>query len=166
MPLIIYVYGVNEDQLIIKMFALFLAAAIQFNHGFVLEKIQQSVLMFRQPNATEVGFHMYKDIPYEDCRCNIISIDTCLTNLQFKFTRILPLILFLLEVYTFKDLLSLNRFRRHFIVKFYWIISIFLFFCVVMIIYQSSDYYIIMTTLLSELGIVLAVCCGASVVRP
>ena len=166
MPLIIYVYGVSEDQLIIKMFALLLVAAIQFNHVFVLETIQESVFMFRQPNATEVGFHMFEAIPYEDCRCNNISIDTCLTNLQFKFSRILPLILFLLEVYTFKDLLSLNRFRRHFIVKLYWIISIFLFFCVIMIIYHSSYYYIIMNTFLSELGILLGLCCGVSVVRP
>jgi len=166
MPLIIYVYGVSENRLIIQSWVLLFVAVIQLYHVFVLENIQQSVFMFREPNVTDVDFNMYKDISYEDCRCNVISIELCLTNLQFKYTRILPLILFLLEVYTFKVLLSLNRYRRYFIVNFYWIVSIFLFFCLVMIIYRSSYYYLLINSLLSVLGILLYLCCVVSKTIP
>ncbi|CAF3704807.1 unnamed protein product [Rotaria sp. Silwood1] len=55
--------------------------------------------MRREPNATDVDYHMYTNIPYEDCRCNVVSIESCLTDLQLKYSRILPLILFLLEIY-------------------------------------------------------------------
>jgi len=166
MPLIIYVYGVSENRLIIQSWVLLFVAVIQLYHVFVLENIQQSVFMFRGPNVTNVDFNMYKDISYEDCRCNVISIELCLTNLQFKYTRILPLILFLLEVYTFKVLLSLYRYRRYFIVNFYWIVSIFLFFCLVMIIYRSSYYYLLINSLLSVLGILLYLCCVVSKTIP
>lgn len=166
MVLVIYVYGVSENRLIIQSLVLLFVAAIQLYHVFVLQKIQQSVFMFRQPNVTDVGFNMHKDISYEDCRCNVISIESCLTNLQFKYTRILPLILFVLDIYILKDLLSLNRYRRHFIVNFYWIASIFLFFCLVMIIYRSSHYYLVVNSVLSEVGILLYLFSGVSNVIP
>ncbi|CAF2160747.1 unnamed protein product, partial [Rotaria magnacalcarata] len=166
MSLIIYVYDTSENRLFNQTVVSLFVAVIQFYHVFVVKRIQQSVFMFRQPNATNVGFNMYKDISFEDCRCHVISIESCLTNLQFKYTRILPLILFLLEIYIFKDLLSLYRYRRYFIVNFYWIVSIFLFFCLVIIIYRSSHYYIIINTLLSELGILLSLCCAVSKAIP
>ncbi|CAF4107855.1 unnamed protein product [Adineta steineri] len=167
MPFTIYVYGVNENRFLFRsMFLLILVAGVQFYHVFFLRDIQRSVFIFREPNVTDISWDMYISIPYEDCRCNVISIESCLTNLQIKYTRILPLILFLLEVYTFKDILSLHRYRSHFIVNFYWIVSIFLFFCLVTVIYRCSSYYDIINIILADLGILLYLTCGATQIIP
>lgn len=162
MPFVINVYGISEDDVFMKCMLLLFLTAMQFYHVFVLKGIQRSVFRLRQPNITNIDFGMHEYISYEDCRCNIISIESCLDDLHFKYTRTLPLILFVLEVHILKDLLSLSRYRRYFIINFYWIISTFLFFCLVMIIYQSSYYYITINILLSELGIVIYLCCSIS----
>ncbi|CAF1476392.1 unnamed protein product [Rotaria magnacalcarata] len=128
MPLIIYIYGVNEKRFFIHSLLALFVAAIQFRHLFILENIQKLVFMHREPNVTDVNYRMYINIPYEDCRCNVVSIELCLTDLQIKYTRILPLILFLLEIYILKDILSLN-YRRVFLRNLYWIASIFPLFC-------------------------------------
>ena len=99
MPLIIYVYGISENRLIMQALVLIFVAALQGLHLFFLGNIQKSVFMRREINVTDVNHHMYINIPYEDCRCNVVSIESCLNNLQVKYTRILPLILFLLEIY-------------------------------------------------------------------
>ena len=92
---------------------------------------------------------MYINISYEDCRCNVVSIEPCLTHSQYKYTHILPLILFLLEVYILKDILSINYYyRRSFRRNFYWIVSIFLLFCLFRTIYVSGDHYSLTALLL------------------
>ena len=88
MPLVIYVFGISEDRLIMQAMILLYAAAMQFYHVFVLKGIQRSVFRLRQSNITHVDFGMHEHISYEDCRCNVISIESCLDNLHFKYTMI------------------------------------------------------------------------------
>ena len=165
MPLIIYVYGVSEKRFFIQSWVLIFVAALQGRHLFILENIQKSVFMNREGNITDIDYHMYNNIPYEDCRCNVISNELCLSNLHIKYTYILPLIVFVLDVYILKDLLSLHRYREYFFLEnLYWISSIFLFFCVLILIYQNSQYYFITTCNLAYLGMILYFLSAASIV--
>lgn len=161
-PVIIYVYGVNETRLFIHSLVLLFVAATQFRHIFILENIQKLVFTHRQSNITNIVYHMYTNMPYEDCRCNVVSIESCLTDLQLKYTRILPLILFVLEIYILKDILSLKYYRKDFLRNLYWITAIFLLFYLLIIIYRSSRDYSLMAFLLSYSGMLLYFCCAAS----
>lgn len=62
---------------------------------------------------TDIDYVKFIDISYADCQSNVVPIESYLGDLQVKYTRILPLILFLFEMYIFKNLLSLN-YRRIF----------------------------------------------------
>jgi len=161
MPLIIYVYGISENRLIIESLLLIFVACLQGRHLFILGDIQKSVFMYREPNITNINYLMYINISYEDCRCNVISSELCLSNLKLKYTYILPLIVFVLDVYILKDLFSLHRYRRYF-QNLYWILSIVLFFRVLRLIYQSSRYYFATACLVSYLGMILFILSGAA----
>jgi len=64
--------------------------------------------MLRMSNVTLVKANLYCDIPYDNCRCSVISTKYCLTNKHLKIGRILPLVLIVLEVYLIRELVSLS----------------------------------------------------------
>ena len=152
MVLVIYIYGVNQVFLAIRSYVVAYLCYIQFCHIFFLENIQKELFMYRQPNATNVHHRMYQNIPFKDCRCHVASIESCLTDLQFKYTYILPLILLILETYIVRDLISFHYYRRAFLRKLYWIVAIFVLFCLLTAIYRSGDLYTLATLLLVHLG--------------
>jgi hypothetical protein len=154
MPSVHHLNGFSLVRKIVYCLVLLLFIALQTHHLIILGNIQKSILMYREPNITNIDYRMYINIPQEHCRCNVISSDICLTNLRFKYSYILPLILSILEVYIFKDIL-LIRFRRYFLENVYWIFSIFLFLYLSIIIYRSSYYYYLTCFILSCFGILL-----------
>jgi hypothetical protein len=93
------------------------------------------------PNATLVEAKLYYDIPYEDCYCSVAPTKNGLTNRQLRITRVLPLILFVLRMQLIRKSLSFNGTHTHFLVNAYWIVSLFIFFGILVIIYRSSYYY-------------------------
>jgi hypothetical protein len=154
MPSVHHLNGFSLVRKIVYCLVLLLFIALQTHHLIILGNIQKSILMYREPNITNIDYRMYINIPQEHCRCNVISSDICLTNLRFKYSYILPLILSILEVYIFKDIL-LIRYRRYFLENVYWIFSIFLFLYLSIIIYRSSYYYYLTCFILSCFGILL-----------
>jgi len=155
MPSVHHLNGFSLVRRIVYCLVLLIFIALQTNHLIILGNIQKSILKYREPNITNINYRMYLNIPQEHCRCNVISSDICLTNLRFKYSYILPLILSILEVYIFKDILSLSRYRRYFLENVYWIFSIFLFLYLSIIIYRSSYYYYLTCFILSCFGILL-----------
>ena len=156
----IYIYGVNKIHFMINVCILTFVVTMQFRQLFILDDIQKSVFNFRERNFLNVDSDIYVDISYEDCRCNIVSIESCLTHLQYKYTYILPIILFLLEVYIIKDILSLDYYQIYTIMNIYWICSIFILFYLFRIVYLSSYHYILTAIILSSLGVILFSCCA------
>jgi hypothetical protein len=131
----------NNECTVYHVLVLYAFAWMQWSHIFTLLNSQRSVFMFRMPNVTSVTVNLYGDIPYEDCRCSIVPIKDCLADERLKYTRTVPLILFVLVVYFIWNHLSFSGNRVDFLVKVYWIVSMFTFFAILIIIYRSSYYY-------------------------
>ncbi|CAF2822476.1 unnamed protein product [Rotaria sp. Silwood2] len=148
MPSCFRIYGASRIRIRIHAYVLLFFICVQYRYTFTLGEIQKSVFMFREPNVTNVKLNMYNKIPYEDCRCNVVPVESCLTDEELKYSRIIPLILFLLQIYLLKDILSLHQDRRYSLLNLYWIVSMFVFFCFLIIIYRSSYYYSTITRML------------------
>ncbi|CAF0923450.1 unnamed protein product [Rotaria sordida] len=155
MPSYFRIYGASRIRIRIHVYVLFFFICVQYRYIFTLGEIQKSVFMFREPTVTNVKLNMYNNIPYEDCRCNVVPVESCLTDEELKYTRIIPLILFLLQIYLLKDILSLHHERKYFLLNLYWIVSMFAFFCFLIIIYRSSYFYGTITRILVCTGLYL-----------
>lgn len=158
MPSLSYIYGANPIRVRTQAWMIILFFIVQNFYTVILPESQKAVFMFREPNATNVKFNMYIHIPYEECRCNVVPIDSCLTDQYLKSSRVIPLIFFLLEVYLINDFLSLHHEGKYFLLNLFWIISIFAFFCLLIIVYRSSYYYYWITTLFICAAPLLHIC--------
>jgi hypothetical protein len=116
---------------------------------------QIAVVKFHTPDITAAALELYHDIPHEDCRCSAIPTKDCLSTVHFKIIRILPLILFIVEISFIREHFILSGDRSYFIINVYWIASIFVFFGIVIIIYRSSFYYGLSSLFLCIIGSLL-----------
>jgi hypothetical protein len=128
---------------------------IQATHISILEKSQKSVFMLQMPNVTSVQPHLYCGISYDHCHCSIVSVKHCLTDEQLKIGRILPLTLFVLEVYLIRELVSLSRDYTFSLVYGTWITCLLIFISILVIIYQYPCFYEHIAMLLNIMGCLL-----------
>src|ERR1700728_3817792 len=59
-----------------------------------LDMAQHSVFKLRMPNVTSLQpdlYFLYLGMPYNDCRCSVVSTKYCLTDKQLRISRVLPL---------------------------------------------------------------------------
>ncbi|CAF1260837.1 unnamed protein product, partial [Rotaria sp. Silwood1] len=80
MPSYFRIYGASPIRIRIHVYVLFFFICVQYRYTFTLGEIQKSVFMFREPSVTNVKLDMYNNIPYEDCRCNVVPVESCLTD--------------------------------------------------------------------------------------
>jgi hypothetical protein len=159
-------FGVNarkKVRTVLHCYVVFFFDCMQLYHTFVLDGYQRSVFKFRMPNATSVKVELYYDIPYDECRCSVVPIKDCLTDEQLKYIRIELVILFVLEVYLIRELVSFSGNRVYFLVNVYWIVSMFSLFCILVIIYRSTFYYEIIAKCFSFVGFSFFLYCSISV---
>ena len=114
---------------------------MQSEHILILEKTQESVSILQMPNVTSVQPHLYCRISYDHYRCSIVSVKHCLTDEQFKIGRILPLVLFVLQVYLIRELLSLSRDYTFSLIYSTWITCLLIFIGILVIIYRYPCFY-------------------------
>jgi hypothetical protein len=100
------------------------AVIFQYKSLEILDKSQKSVFMLRMPNMTSIEPDMYCDIPYNDCRCSVISTKYCVTDTHLKISRVVPLLLFLLHIYLIREAFSLSGDYIYFFVYLLWITTI------------------------------------------
>lgn len=131
----------NKSRTFSYAIIIMVLAVSQFLCIFILDASQIAVVRFRMPNITAVHVDLYSDIPHEDCRCSVIPTKGCINNIQLKIFRVLPLILFVLEVCFIREHFILSGDYTYFLVNIYWIVSIFVFFGIFIIIHRSSYYY-------------------------
>ena len=134
---------------------LLVLALTQVLFVLLLSICQVSAFKFRMPNVTMITMDLYDDIPYEDCLCSIIQTEECLTHLLLKIARVLPLILFVVQVYAIREHISFSGNHMYFLANLYWIVSTFGFFGILIIINQSSPYYANTATILDCTGFLL-----------
>jgi hypothetical protein len=91
--------------------------------------------------VTSIDTNLYCDISYHNCLCSVVSTKYCLTDKQLKISRILPLVLFVLQVYLIRELLSLSGNHVSFLVHVLWVTSVLAFIGILVIVYRSSCYF-------------------------
>jgi hypothetical protein len=151
-------FGINANNALRVVFhagAILFLVLIQFEYINKLERSQESFFMLRMSNVTSVKANLYCDIPYDNCRCSVISTKYCLTNKHLKAGRILPLVLFVLEVYLIRELVSLSGDHINVLAYVSWIASLFVFVGILIIIYRNTCYYSDIATILCCTGYLL-----------
>jgi len=110
--------------------------------------------------VSNVTSDLYCGIPYDDCRCVLVSTKDCLSNTHVKIARLLPLILFGIQVFLIREIFSLNGSGKSFFVYFLWIISMLIFISILVIVYRKYCYYDDMASILCCTGsqLFLVVC--------
>jgi hypothetical protein len=137
-------FGINNNPSLHAVFYAFVILILiftQLEYTFILEKSQESVFMLKNSNVTSIKAHLYCNTPYDDCRCSVVSIKYCLTEKHFQIGRILPLVLFVLEVSLIRELFSVTRDDKHILVYVSWIASLVVFFGILAIIYRYTCFY-------------------------
>ncbi|CAF0891349.1 unnamed protein product [Adineta steineri] len=106
-----------------------------------LKTSHESVLKLRMPNVTSNGTDLYCGIPYDDCRCSVVSVKYCLTDTQLKLSRIVPIVLFVVQIYLAHELFTLSGDHKHLLICALWITSMFVLIGIIALIYRSSCYH-------------------------
>jgi hypothetical protein len=145
----------NELSAVHYFSAMCLLGFIHLNFTFMLQESQISVSMFQMPNMTSFPPELYNDIPYDDCRCSVAPVEKCLTDRQLKGSRIILLIIFVLQVYLLWEYLSLSGDQIYIFAYAYWTVSLFIFFSISVMIHRSNYYYDLTTNALLCMGLFL-----------
>ncbi len=106
-----------------------------------LDMAQESVFLLRMPNVTLLKANLYFGIPYNDCRCSVVSTKYCLTDKQLRISRALPLVLYVFQVYFIREFVSISGNHTYLFVSVLWIIAMFVFIGFLVVIYLYNYYY-------------------------
>ncbi|CAF1296159.1 unnamed protein product [Adineta steineri] len=117
---------------------LFMFLTTQLDTLYNLKTSHEVIFKLRIRNVTSNETNLYCDIPYDDCRCSVVSVKYCLTDARLKFSRIVPIVLFVLQICLAQELFSLSGDHKHLLICALWITSIFVLIGIVALIYRSS----------------------------
>jgi hypothetical protein len=133
--------GNNIDRASYYVFAIFTLVLMHAQFMFILGSSQKSVYLFRMSNESNVRSNLYCGIPYDDCRCFLVSTEDCLSNKHVKTARILPLASFVLQIFFIREFFSLSGCLKSFFVYLLWITCMFAFISILVIVYRKPCYY-------------------------
>jgi hypothetical protein len=145
----------NELRAVYYFSVMCLLGLLHMKFTFMLQESQISVSTFRMPNMTSFPPELYNDIPHDDCRCSVSPVEKCLTDRQLKETRIILLIIFVLQVYLLWEYLSLSGDQIYIFAYAYWTASMFIFFGISVMIHRSNYYYDLTSISLLRMGLLL-----------
>ena len=151
-------FGMNADNAMHAVFyvwSIFICILFQIESVDKLDRAQESVYMIQMPNATSVRPYLFCHISYNDCQCSTISTKDCLSDKDLKGIRVVPLILFVLEIYLIRALLSLSGNYINIVAYIGWFVCVFTFISILIVIYCKSSYYGYMITMLIGAGMFL-----------
>jgi len=108
---------------------------IGWSHGLILSS--------RPSNTTSAKVNRHCGLPYDDYRCSVLSITPnisqyCLNDAQITGARLLPLLLFVLELCVIHELFSLDENCIRFFLYALGITSVFTFSVIIILIYHNT----------------------------
>jgi hypothetical protein len=133
--------GNNELRSVFHVGIILLLTLKQHTFLDTLDMAQKSVLILRMPNVTSFEPDLHFGIPYNDCHCSVVLTKYCLTDKQLKISRVLPLVLYVLQIYFTRDFLSISGNHTCFFVSVLWIVAMFGFIGFLVAIYVYNYYY-------------------------
>jgi hypothetical protein len=108
---------------------------------YILDKAQHSVFELRTPNFTLLTANLYFGIPYNDCRCSVVSTKYCLTDKQLRISRAVPLVLYVFQIYFTREFVSISGNHTYFFVSALWIVAMIVFIVLLVVIYVYNYFY-------------------------
>jgi len=101
------------------------------------------ILSSRLSNVTSTKVNQYCGLPYDDYRCSVLSITPnisqyCLNDAQITGARLLPLLLYVLELCVIHELFSLDENCIRFFLYALGITSVFTFSVIIILIYHNT----------------------------
>ena len=129
---------------------------IRFQH------CRQSLLK-SQPNMTLPRYPLMRDIPYDECRCSILSINfnnsiDCITDIQAMTGHIAPLLFYVLHLYLIYELFSCTGKYSRIIKDIFWIVALFIFVIVAIGVHGSSHLNFEITRVVCVTSVVMFSC--------
>lgn len=104
-------------------------------------RFHEPVLLTSISNVSNVGSNLYQEKPYDHYRCLPTSTKHCLGRISLKIARILPLILFVVQIHFVRELFSVNGGLKSVFVSVLWIISLISFCHISIIAYRKPEHY-------------------------
>jgi len=113
------------------MILLFISCAIS-SFNIRIENCRETIFSLSSTNTIQNSSFLKCNIPYEECRCSIISNKLkksieCITNIQTMTAHILPVISCVLQLYLIYELFSVTGNYSHILRDIFWIIGLFIF---------------------------------------
>jgi hypothetical protein len=131
----------NESHSVVHVGIILFLAVQQHILLETFEMVQKSVLLLRMPNIISFKPEVYFSLPYNDCHCSVVLTKYCLTDKHLKVSRVLPIVLYVWEIYFIRDFLSISGNYKYFFVSVLWIIAMFGFIGFLVAIYIYNYYY-------------------------
>ncbi len=102
---------------------------------------QLCLMMIILINKYPIDANLYFGIPYNDCRCSVVSTEYCLTDKQLRISHAVPLVLYLFQIYFIREFVSISGNHAYFFVDVLWIVAMFVFIVLLLVIYLYNYYY-------------------------
>ncbi len=120
---------------------------------------RRSIFLSSQPNMTLVDSRLLRNIPYDDCRCSVLSNQSnnsikCVDDIQAMAAHILPLVSYLLQLYLIYELFSFTGNYSHILTDIFWIVALFVFVIIGIGVHGSSRLHSYTTSVICMTGMV------------
>lgn len=127
-----------------------------------LDKAHDALLELSMPNATsnDVRSLLCGISSYDDCRCSVqasknVSLKNCLTDNYLLYSRLFPIVSFILQAFLVRDLFTLSGKYTSIVIYGLWIMAVFIFVFIANGIYHSSCFQRIVIPILQTTGGIL-----------
>jgi hypothetical protein len=135
--------GGGESRALIVSFVVFIIGCCCWYFQMRLSWSHDLILSSHPLNVTPGIFNRQCGHPYDDYRCSVLSMtpnisNYCLNDVQITSMRLLPLLLFVLELYLIHELFSLSEDCVRFFLYAFGVTAVFIFGVITIVIYHNT----------------------------
>ncbi len=152
--------GRGESRAVILGVTVFMISFCCWYFQWCIRLYHDLILSSRLTNMTSAKVNRYCGLPYDDYRCSVLSITPnisqyCLNDAQITGARLLPLLLYVLELCLIHELFSLSEDCVRFFLYALGITSVFTFGVIIILIYHNTCAQLCVTLFLFSTGAIL-----------
>ncbi len=126
----------------LSMVLILLLCGFVWLHGHYRNS-RESLFPLPSRNITHISDQDRCDIPYDNCRCSVISNKSnesikCITDIAAMAGHLLPLVSYALQIYGISTLFSFTGYYSQLLTDIFWIIALFVFVIIAIAVHGSS----------------------------
>ena len=127
-----------------------------------IENCRKTIFSLSSTNITPNNSSLQCNIPYEECRCSVISNKSnnaieCITDIQAMTAHISPLVSYVLQLYIIYELFLFKGKYSHILTNIFWVIVLFVFIIIAIAAHGSTCLYNNTSVTLTASGYLLLV---------